>query len=307
MGGLENRPRLLGQLAEIHPLLGTAPATVRRVRDPWELNRVLTAAGFPLPEIQSTPDATADPAAWLWKPLRSAGGRGIGHADRPGRSRGYFQRFVPGDVLGATYLGTPTGVRLLGVSQQLSGPAWGQAPGFAYGGSIGPLRLPPRRSEQLEALGRVLGDNFALVGLFGVDLVDDGRQFWPLEVNPRFTASVEVLELALGQSLMAEHLAACPLRAGPLRAPCPAVLPPAAPLLGKAIVYASRPWTVSAARFQRLCDLHERRPLHLAADLPTPGSIIPPGAPIATVFAWGDTIESVRAALRERLAACRDE
>ena len=50
----------------------------------------------------------------------------------------------------------------------------------------------------LDKLGTVLAQAFRLVGLFGVDGVLDAERFWPVEVNPRYTASVEVLEGATG-------------------------------------------------------------------------------------------------------------
>ena len=42
-----------------------------------------------------------------------------------------------------------------------------------------------------------------LHGLFGIDFVLDRDRVWLTEVNPRYTASVEVLELARRQSLLA--------------------------------------------------------------------------------------------------------
>ena len=44
----------------------------------------------------------------------------------------------------------------------------------------------------------MLADRFELSGLFGVDFILDGDQVWTLEVNPRYTASVEIVERATG-------------------------------------------------------------------------------------------------------------
>ena len=55
----------------------------------------------------------------------------------------------------------------------------------------------------------MLAAEFDLVGLFGVDFIDDGEQLWPIEINPRYTASVEILERACRFSAVAWHVAAC--------------------------------------------------------------------------------------------------
>jgi len=309
-GGLENDPDVLQELTHAGPLLGMDVATIRQVRDPELLDRVLAPAGFPLPEFSLRWPTQENPSHWLWKPFRSAGGLGLRWAKDARKSAGYFQRFVKGEVLGATFLGSSAGVRLVGVTQQLAGPDWGQAPGFVYGGSIGPLPLEPRRIHQLETLGTVLRGNFELIGLFGVDLIDDGHQFWPLEVNPRYTASVEVLELATGRPLMADHVRAC-RPAGNFPSDRSLDSRPARwsatewPMVGKAIVYARRPFTVTAPRARRFGELHQHRPMRWAADLPFSGATIPSGAPILTVFASGQTLESIRTTLRERIAECR--
>ncbi len=66
---------------------------------------------------------------------------------------------------------------------------------------------------------------------------------WPVEVNPRYTASIEILERAAGQSLIAWHGRACTEGAaavgiaGPGRPSC---RPKEATLWGKRIVYARR-------------------------------------------------------------------
>ena len=95
---------------------------------------------------------------------------------------------------------------LIGVTRQLIG-----APGspFAYRGSIGPYAVSEGLKRRLDSMGWVLASEFALVGLFGVDYILSDGEPWPVEVNPRYTASVEVLELAMRRSLLAEHLRAC--------------------------------------------------------------------------------------------------
>ena len=84
-------------------------------------------------------------------------------------------------------------------------------------------------------MGATLAASFGLIGLFGVDLILRDDVPWPVEVNPRYTASVEVLELALGRSLLADHARACDAEpTGPVMAPV--ALRPR--FVGKLIVFA---------------------------------------------------------------------
>ena len=69
---------------------------------------------------------------------------------------------------------------------------------FAYCGSVGPLPLDCLLAPALRRLGHRLAAEGGLRGLFGIDGVLRDGAFWPVEVNPRYTASVEVLEYATG-------------------------------------------------------------------------------------------------------------
>jgi len=86
--------------------------------------------------------------AWLQKPIRSGGGRGIrwwtaDAAAHPMREPTYFQRYQPGDAHSAVFLAQSGSTTLIGVTRQLIGDAAASSPSdFGYCGSIGPCRLP---------------------------------------------------------------------------------------------------------------------------------------------------------------------
>jgi predicted ATP-grasp superfamily ATP-dependent carboligase len=107
------------------------------------------------------------------------------------------------------FLGVPQGqALLLGVTWHIR-PAWLHAPPFHYCGNV--LRRPLPLSG-LQAIGDMLASSFSLQGLFGVDLVyrRDARAadaLHVLEVNPRYTASVELIERAHGIALLELHRA----------------------------------------------------------------------------------------------------
>src|SRR5262249_12482523 len=146
-----------------------------------------------------TKPGPADKRRWLAKPLLGAGGGGI-VAVRPGvptNRRVYFQEYLEGPSLSAVYVGNAGGAQLFGVTRQLVGANWLNARPFQYCGSL-TIDDPPVPTFAL--IGEVLAPECGLRGLFGVDcIVHDGVP-WPVEVNPRYTASVEVVEWQTGRS-----------------------------------------------------------------------------------------------------------
>jgi predicted ATP-grasp superfamily ATP-dependent carboligase len=108
----------------------------------------------------------------------------------------------------------------------------------------------------------------------------DGEQAWVVEVNPRPTASLEVIE----PDAFALHLEGC---AGRLPAAGRRARVPAA---GKAVVFAREDVVVSD-----LGGVGVR-------DVPHPGERIAAGRPVCTLVAGGATPESVLAELEARAA-----
>ena len=152
-------------------------------------------------------------------------------------------------------------------------------------------RVALAKNDQVRAGHR---RGFGLRGLFGIDfLLDDAGRAWLTEINPRYTASVEVFEMALGLPLLADHVRAVvnfadENRSRQLTDDSQGRLETArrssgGRMCGKAIVYA--PFTLRAPS---LADL-SRRPEWSAtrarlADRPCPGTLVPAGAPFCTVL-----------------------
>lgn len=294
-GGLENYPEVLETLARQHPILGSSPSAVRAARDPHRLHETLRRAGLPSPDVRDGRSPPGSPADWLAKPLLGSGGSRIRRAEaREGSGRIYFQRYVEGTPASAVYVAGRGGARLLGVTRQLVGEPWLHASPFAYCGSVGPLPTTPCLHERIQRLGAVTARAFGLLGLFGVDLVLDGDDPWVVELNPRYTASVEVLETARGLKAVELHARAC--SGGELASPpCGAA---ARFVVGKAVLFA-------AADLDVPCDLRraEKRPEGTAiplADVPRRGQSIPRGRPVVTVFADAPSVEECCARLRSR-------
>lgn len=290
-GGLENHRAVVAILSTRFRFLGDQVA-VARVRDPFWLQTVLRAADFLMPEIRRIHEPIPADGSWLVKPFASAGGVAINPwtgGPRPDPNLFYWQRRVAGLPLGATFVRHGTGTRLVGVTRQFVGRPGGP---FAYRGSLGPWPVAAGVGRAIERLGDRVGRAAGLVGLFGIDLILDGNLAWPIEVNPRYTAAVEVLELALGRSILADHIRACDPSI-PLR---PSAIAPTAPVVGKAILFAAGPG--------RWVEPIGPATAHLA-DIPDPGTPFEAGEPVATVFGSGATITDCRRDLARRLRAWR--
>src|SRR5580700_5215505 len=210
-GALENHPRLLRKLAALRPLYGNPAEVVTRVRNPFAVARVLDDVGLPALEHCAGNQLPPRDGRWLLKPHRSAGGRGIQvwdnsapapRADR--RDPCYFQQRVRGEPHSALYLATSAQTVLIGVSRQLIGETDLNAGPFAYCGSLGPIDLDESLERQIVRYGETIGSEFRLRGLFGIDfVVENDAVAWLTEVNPRYTASAEIFESALGIPLLA--------------------------------------------------------------------------------------------------------
>lgn len=304
-GALENHPTVIAAISGARPLAGCTPAAVAAVRDPATLAVVVRGAGLGFPETRREPGGVPIDGSWLMKPVRSAGGHGIapwrGDDGRPAPTPEHvWQHRVSGRPWSASYLVGGGRGRLLGTSRQLQGRRWCHAQPFAYCGSIdiAPESLPGEVRAQLLRLGGLLVDPFGLTGLVGVDLViDDRRRVHVIEVNPRPTASMELIERATGLSVAAAHLSACGF-------PGPAAVEtrPRRGTWSKAILFAACELQLDevavAALRASAGGPHEGWPL--VADIPSPPQTIPAGGPVCTVFAHGDSPRRSLAALRGR-------
>ena len=289
----ENYPAAVAKLAGHRKLLGNPPAVLTRVRNPFELMRVLRRRGFTTPVARATPPtARHAPASWLLKPRRSGGGHGtrVWRQGEPVPRTHYLQERIAGIPGSVVFAADGRRAVTLGLTRQLVGDARLGTHGFRYCGSLlgPPGGLFQRAGGLLEtaaSLATALTAEFGLIGLNGIDfIVRDGVPY-PIEVNPRYSASMELIERAQGLSLFEAHVRAC-------RGTLPTPPAPNAEVQGKAIVFARRDVILGDTR--RWIDEG------FFADVPHPGEQIRRGHPICTVFAKASDAESCHRLLMKR-------
>jgi predicted ATP-grasp superfamily ATP-dependent carboligase len=125
-----------------------------------------------------------------------------------------------------------------------------------------------------------------LRGLFGVDCILRDGIPWPIEINPRYTASVEVLEYGGGVPAMALHRAVFDPTAS-----VPEVQPRSTGIVGKAILFA-KDSLVFPADGPWMPTLQHPGPIEQMpafADIPHAGEPIEVRHPILTFFARAES------------------
>ena len=281
-GAMENYPELLKAAAFEHPLIGSSIDAMQAVRDPLALPSLPTVTGLKFCKTKTAGSFThrlghlvfgmATRRKYVLKPRRSAGGVGIEwwHPGmRVGKQR-YIQQYIRGQPYSAVFHADGWSASLMGVTEQLVGePDFGAA-AFRYCGSLGPVHLSSKARNALSHLAVQLTQRYDVRGIFGVDLVMDWRgNLWPIEVNPRYVSSIEILERAFRLPLLT-RIGGSAVNSHGRRA---------IQWHGKAIVFARQK--------TQLGDLYEQFGSHQIADVPDPGQVVGPGKPICTVFATG--------------------
>ena len=287
-GAMENYPAVVDALSQRFRLLGNDGSVLQRVKDPFQVAAVVQDAGLGTPEVRHDGTKLPIDASWLAKPFKSGGGEGIMRwrgGSSPDPDAMFFQQRITGTSCAAIFVRTGASTQLVGVTRQYLGQGGNR---FAYRGSLGPWPLARLVEQEIADLGQVIGTEFKLIGVFGIDLVIDKERIWLIEVNPRYTASVEVLEIALGRSIMAEHLSACS---------------PSTHTINKSIRSTSCQFASKALLIAHKAG-RLTKPIELCpdiADVPPVGTCFEPGHPILTVYGAGETLSACLHHLGRRL------
>jgi uncharacterized protein len=232
-GGMEQPRRAPPQVPPGFTYCGPQAEQLEQLRDVRQWRRWAKQAGLQFPTSQLRPADTAArphdwPGGWLIKRSDSGGGLAVRTAvelagtttahDPTGSESSmlseappqhYLQQRLPGPTIGVVLASSESGSRLLGASLAVESHQWPGPRRFIYRGSHGPIQLAPQLLERLRRLAERIAEQTGIRGLWNVDLARGRRgQWYLLEINPRWSASMEMIELAGGGSLAALHLAA---------------------------------------------------------------------------------------------------
>ena len=298
LSGFENHPRAVAMLAADRTLWGNPADVLHRARDPVGVAETLGRRGFDVPRVRQS--NTTDDPAWMVKPLRSGGGQRVRRwRGGPVPRTAYLQEYIEGIPGSVVFVAAQGHAVPLGVSRQLVGdPAFG-ARGYRYCGSLlaaaGDPQFPGGLAlfDRAFALARAVAEEFGLAGVNGVDFIARDKTPYPVEVNPRWSASMELVEQRFGLSVFGAHADACARDALPSFDFAAASRGIGA--AGKAIIFARHASVIGDTRAW-LGDATVR-------DVPRPGERIDAGQPVCTVFATAPDARRCYEALVKRSAS----
>jgi predicted ATP-grasp superfamily ATP-dependent carboligase len=198
--GLEYCIEGLAQLpAHIH-YLGNATNTLRQLRDATSFFKLLDTLKLPYPQTLFSPPTTS--TDYLVKNMQSCGGQAVKRANKVELQTGdFFQKRMNGLSASATFIANGRHAELLAVNQQFHDED------FNLVGISQPMPVSDYVQHKLSEYIATLTHTTSLCGFNSLDvIIDDHDNIFILEVNPRISASVELLAL---NDMFSLHKQAC--------------------------------------------------------------------------------------------------
>ncbi|MHC1625816.1 MAG: ATP-grasp domain-containing protein [Methanoculleaceae archaeon] len=260
---------------------GTPPERVSRFMDKELVQKFFEDLRIPVP-----PRALPGEYPAMIKPRSGAGGWRNALVRNDAELRGWIgrweetpyilQKFLPGRPVSVSCIAGGGRAKAICVNEQFV-RGTDDAP-FGYSGSLTPARSGPVVSRLIEWAERAAGAS-GCTGSVGIDFICDGEEAVAIEINPRFQATLDTVELATGVNLFSLHLGACNGR-------IPDMVPGARRVAIRKIIFAGRDLTVRT-------DLSGLHPY--VADIPRVGSEIEEGHAVVSVLACGtDRVSAFR-------------
>lgn len=258
------------------PLCGTPPRKAERLLDKLEIQRFFEELDVSIPPLT---DDGHFPA--MVKPrLGSGGWRNTIVADEEELHRWeeiwpdvpyITQQVVGGVPSSVSCIADGKRARAIAVNRQI---ILGEDEGVCrFAGSITPF-THPLANEMMACAERICAAS-GCVGSVGVDFMA-GERPWAIEINPRFQATLDTVEMATGESIFSMHMDAC-------RGMLPAKGPVPRKVAIRRILFAERDMQISV-------DLASFAPR--IADIPWPGTEFEEGNALVSVYGCGKSISA---------------
>jgi predicted ATP-grasp superfamily ATP-dependent carboligase len=209
-------------------LVGCSPNQMRSARDYTSLAKLVTSLGIHTPQriLAETPNEAIEISReltfpFLVRPTHSGGGRGIRLIRTPHDIVRAFkepeddqyeprilQDYIRGIDISCSILVAENQAITLSVQGQLIGmPTAGRNCDFAYCGNYYPSGLSKDMTLKIAEVSELIGIELKLSGSVGLDFViDESKNIWLMEVNPRFQGTLELIEAAGEISVTSLHV-----------------------------------------------------------------------------------------------------
>ncbi|MCC7565201.1 MAG: ATP-grasp domain-containing protein [Methanomicrobiaceae archaeon] len=263
-------------LGSIAPLYGTPRERIEPFLDKLDIQRFFEDLGIPAPPLSAEGECPA-----VVKPRRGAGGWRNAVIRTPEELTRWqenwpdvpyiTQHLVGGTPASVSCIADGTGARAVAINEQLQ--RGGEASPYGYSGSITPFFHP--LAGRMAALAEQIAAASGCVGSVGIDFMVDRDRVWAIEINPRFQATLDTVEMATGCSVFEMHVDAC-------RGRMPDRMPESRQVSVRSILFADRDMTAAT-------DLSRLSPA--VADIPWPGTSFEEGQAVISVYGWGRSRE----------------
>jgi uncharacterized protein len=202
--GVEIFHAILTQLPENIHYLGNSSNTIEKIKNPSLFFPLLAQHQLPYPATQLEQPNSNE--TWLFKEHTGLGGTHIIPSTKQlGDKRGYFQQKIIGDSASILFLADGKKTQPISINKQI---VTDKQPRPFQLAAIESLFVITETHRQLlyQAID-IITQETGLVGLNSLDfIIDDNEQLFILEINPRPSASAELVNTEL---LFQHHLQAC--------------------------------------------------------------------------------------------------
>ena len=316
-GGMENRLELVDRCHSVAQRFGPTRkqlATLRSVRN-WARWAVSSQVGWPVTLLDASTRSDISEQLlegdWIVKPFQSAGGIGVIDLENASQWNGnflaenspvYLQQRLPGESIGVTFLSSEFGSTLLGAAAACESDLKPLQSDYVYRGSYGPIPLSTDQIEDLQRFAELVHCESGVHGLWQADFLLHERELTLLEINPRWSASMEILDVCLDLRLVELHYACISGAMSQAKfeilstKACARANKPVEISLHKFIAYARTAFTVSASQSDSWWmnrwdgDLKSAIDRSLFADIPSAGTHIGDGHPIMSVMTTSNSV-----------------
>jgi len=202
--GIEIFHAILAQLPENINYLGNSSNTIEKIKNPSLFFRLLAQYQLPYPATQF--EHPNNNETWLFKECSGLGGTHITPSNKWPRDRkGYFQQKIIGDSASILFLADAKQAQLISINKQIVTNK--QPRPFQLATIESPFVIAETHRQQLCKVIDIITQETGLLGLNSLDfIIDDKDQLFILEINPRPSASAELVN---NESLFQYHLQAC--------------------------------------------------------------------------------------------------
>ncbi|OUR65544.1 hypothetical protein A9Q79_00680 [Methylophaga sp. 42_25_T18] len=203
-GGIEKNFPILSQLPTNINYIGNNSDTIKKIKMPQLFFSLLSRHSLPYPSTQLfQPEAQT---GWLFKQSFGLGGTHITRLDREySAQEGYFQQHITGISASILFLADGNKTQVIAINKQLVSD--NQAIPFQLAAIETPFEISQPNHYLLTTAIDSITKETGLKGLNSLDFIlDKHDQLFILEVNPRPSASIELVDHEL---IFQQHIQAC--------------------------------------------------------------------------------------------------